>query len=263
MDALWPAGLLWGLLLLLPTALLAALCACCRQPRGHGAQIDNYEYKPPACAPANSFMLLTRPSCPSHTPIKQQTVPSAEPFLSIPRSPQAPQSRKVSFTRPEPDNGKHRVPSWRGDVAAASPQRSQQGRGLSGEEGEHDSVPSYENEAEAGGHPRGVWPRAPSPAPPAAPEAEDDYNNDLYATGYVEVLPDAAAQPGPPQPPQARDSGSSAAPGEEYENVPDAHRHSLADSLEYVNVPEGGASPAPRYASESEEDAPDYENLQH
>ncbi|XP_068779267.1 linker for activation of T-cells family member 1-like isoform X4 [Struthio camelus] len=230
MDALWPAGLLWGLLLLLPTALLAALCACCRQPRGHGAQIDNYEYKPPACAPANSFMLLTRPSCPSHTPIKQQTVPSAEPFLSIPRSPQAPQSRKVSFTRPEPDN---------------------------------DSVPSYENEAEAGGHPRGVWPRAPSPAPPAAPEAEDDYNNDLYATGYVEVLPDAAAQPGPPQPPQARDSGSSAAPGEEYENVPDAHRHSLADSLEYVNVPEGGASPAPRYASESEEDAPDYENLQH
>ncbi|XP_062456713.1 linker for activation of T-cells family member 1 isoform X1 [Rhea pennata] len=230
MDAPWPEGLLWGLLLLVPTALLAALCARCRDPCGHSAQIDNYEYKPPPCEPHNSFMLLTRPRCPSRTPIKQQKVPSAEPFLSIPRSPQAPQSRKVSFTRPEPDN---------------------------------DSVPSYENEGEAGGHPRVAWPRAPSPAPPAAPESEDDYNNELYATGYVEVLPDGAAEPSPPQQPQARDSGSLVAPGEEYENVPDGHRQSLADSLEYVNIPDAGASPAPRYASESEEDAPDYENLQH
>ncbi|XP_062456715.1 linker for activation of T-cells family member 1 isoform X3 [Rhea pennata] len=124
-------------------------------------------------------------------------------------------------------------------------------------------VPSYENEGEAGGHPRVAWPRAPSPAPPAAPESEDDYNNELYATGYVEVLPDGAAEPSPPQQPQARDSGSLVAPGEEYENVPDGHRQSLADSLEYVNIPDAGASPAPRYASESEEDAPDYENLQH
>ncbi|XP_067171041.1 uncharacterized protein DKFZp434B061-like isoform X1 [Apteryx mantelli] len=104
MDALWPYGVLWGLLLLVPTVLLAALCARCRDPHGHGAQIDNYEYKPPPCEPHNSFMLLTRPRCPSRTPIKQQPVTSAELFLSIPRSPQAPQSRKVSFTHPEPDN---------------------------------------------------------------------------------------------------------------------------------------------------------------
>ncbi|GAB0202405.1 hypothetical protein GRJ2_002706100 [Grus japonensis] len=92
--------------------------------------------------------------------------------------------------------------------------------------------------------------------PPPPPEGDDDYSNEPYATGYIEVLPDQAAPDGTPR---GGDSESSAAPGEEYENVPEGTRSSLGDSLEYINVPPAGSSP--RDASESEDYGPDYENL--
>ncbi|XP_037754786.1 linker for activation of T-cells family member 1 [Chelonia mydas] len=165
-------------------------------------------------------MVLTRANYPSRNQIKQQPLAAAEPFLSIPRSPQAPQSRQVSFTRTETDN---------------------------------DSVPSYENEE----RPRGDE------------DDDNDYNNELYITGYVEVLPDSITETSPKEVvtsrPELRDSVSSVAMGDEYENVPEAQRESLADSLEYVNMPEPGSSiPDAHYGAsnrESEDDGPDYENL--
>ncbi|XP_059586383.1 linker for activation of T-cells family member 1 isoform X2 [Alligator mississippiensis] len=225
-----PALLALGVLALLPPV-AALLCAHCprRSPRGPEA-IGDYEYKPPApCAPQNSFILLSRSSCAPRNQIRQQPVTPTEQFLSIPRSPQAPPSRTASVARPEPDN---------------------------------DSVPSYENEE----HP-----------PHVAADMEDDdndYNNDT--PGYVVVLPDGAAGPPlaePPAPASApQDNSCSAMAGEDYENFPEPPptppepqmRESLADSLEYVNMPEPGA-PEPQYGSsdrESEEDGPDYENLQ-
>ncbi|XP_067401859.1 linker for activation of T-cells family member 1 isoform X2 [Emydura macquarii macquarii] len=223
MEAVSLAGVLWALVLVLPAVLATALCIGCRDASSpvHGAQaVGDYEYKPPPCVPPNSFMVLTRTNYPSRNQIKQQPVVPAEQFLSIPRSPQVPQSRQVSFTRTETDN---------------------------------DSVPSYENEERTRG------------------DEDNDYNNELYATGYVEVLPDSITETPPavliPSGPELRDSVSSVTMGEEYENVPEAQRESLADSLEYVNMPEPGASlPDAHYGAsdrESEEDGPDYENLHH
>nr|DBA07033.1 TPA_inf: linker for activation of T cells [Anser cygnoides] len=197
MEAPCPPGALWGLALLPPALLLAALCARCR--RRHNAQIDD-ECKPPQPVPSSSFVVIAPFRCSSHAP-PQQRPPAVEPHLPLP-SPQPPQQRRVSAARPEPD-------------------------------------------------------RAPTP-----PAPDDDYSNELYATGYVEVLPDPQeeARGGSPQ---GRDSDSAARQGEEYENVPDGSRRSLDDSLEYINVPAAGSSPASRYASdrESEGDGPDYENV--
>ncbi|XP_053908991.1 linker for activation of T-cells family member 1 isoform X4 [Cuculus canorus] len=77
------------------------------------------------------------------------------------------------------------------------------------------------------------------------PPLEDDYTNDAYVTGYVQVLPEPEG------------AGPSAPPSEEYENLPDDRSDSRADSLEYINLPPPGSAPA----SESEDGAPDYENL--
>ncbi|XP_053908990.1 linker for activation of T-cells family member 1 isoform X3 [Cuculus canorus] len=93
----------------------------------------------------------------------------------------------------------------------------------------------------------------PSPHPPRGssadagppPPLEDDYTNDAYVTGYVQVLPEPEG------------AGPSAPPSEEYENLPDDRSDSRADSLEYINLPPPGSAPA----SESEDGAPDYENL--
>ncbi|KYO25452.1 linker for activation of T-cells family member 1 isoform A [Alligator mississippiensis] len=166
----------------------------------------------------------------AHCPRRSPRGPEAIGDYEYKRSPQAPPSRTASVARPEPDN---------------------------------DSVPSYENEE----HP-----------PHVAADMEDDdndYNNDT--PGYVVVLPDGAAGPPlaePPAPASApQDNSCSAMAGEDYENFPEPPptppepqmRESLAaDSLEYVNMPEPGA-PEPQYGSsdrESEEDGPDYENLQ-
>ncbi|CAM4677905.1 linker for activation of T-cells family member 1 isoform X1 [Lepidochelys kempii] len=223
MEAVSLAGVLWAFVLVLPAVLATALCIGCRDTGSpaHGAQaVGDYEYKPPPCVPPNSFMVLTRANYPSRNQIKQQPVAPAEQFLSIPRSPQAPQSRQVSFTRTETDN---------------------------------DSVPSYENEE----RPRGD------------DDDDNDYNNELYITGYVEVLPDSITETSPKEVvtsgPELRDSVSSVAMGDEYENMPEAQRESLADSLEYVNMPEPGSSiPDAHYGAsnrESEDDGPDYENL--
>ncbi|XP_065278215.1 linker for activation of T-cells family member 1 [Emys orbicularis] len=244
MEAVSLAGVLWAFVLVLPAVLATALCIGCRDTGSpgaewdgpplppplmlrpalspaHGAQaVGDYEYKPPPCVPPNSFMVLTRANYPSRNQIKQQPVPPAEQFLSIPRSPQAPQSRQVSFTRTETDN---------------------------------DSVPSYENEE----RPRGD------------DDDDNDYNNEIYTPGYVEVLPDSVTETSPTElvtsGPELRDSASSVGMGDEYENMPEAQRESLADSLEYVNMPEpvSGLPDAHYGASdrESEDDGPDYENL--
>ncbi|XP_074920771.1 linker for activation of T-cells family member 1 [Chelonoidis abingdonii] len=239
MEAVSLTGVLWAVVLVLPAVLATALCIGCRDTGSpgaewarsplpppltlcpalspaHGAQaVGDYEYKPPPCVPPNSFMVLTRansrPFPPGH--------PHPEQFLSIPRSPQAPQSRQVSLTRTETDN---------------------------------DSVPSYENEE----RPRGD-------------DDDNDYNNEIYIPGYVEVLPDSVTEASPTElvtsGPELRDSVSSVAMGDEYENMPEAQRESLADSLEYVNMPEPGSSlPDAHYGAsdrESEDDGPDYENL--
>ncbi|XP_075774049.1 linker for activation of T-cells family member 1, partial [Pelodiscus sinensis] len=151
-------------------------------------------------------------------PDQTAAVGPAEQFLSIPRSPQMPQSRQVSSCRTETDN---------------------------------ESLPSYENQEG-----------------PRAGDDDDDYNNELYATGYVEVLPDSMTEPAAElvtSRTELRDSASSVAPADDYENVPEAQRQSLADSLEYINMPESGSSlPDDHCGSsnrESEDDCPDYENL--
>ncbi|KAL8176863.1 UNVERIFIED_CONTAM: hypothetical protein K2H54_039539 [Gekko kuhli] len=102
------------------------------------------------------------------------------------------------------------------------------------------SIPSYENEGQ--------------------PCATDDDEN--YVPGYIEVLPDA------PVGEQGHGDGASTGSiGDQYENMPESpasSRHSLG---EYVNVlepdptildlcVEGGTSDL-----ESEDDAPDYENI--
>ncbi|XP_053908987.1 linker for activation of T-cells family member 1 isoform X1 [Cuculus canorus] len=56
MEAPLPHSGLWGLALLPPTLLLAALCARCR--RGYGVQVDNYEYKPPHSVAPSSFIVM-------------------------------------------------------------------------------------------------------------------------------------------------------------------------------------------------------------
>lgn len=221
MEAVWLAGLLWALALVLPAVLVTALCIGCRDASSpaHGVPaVADYEYKPPPCVPHNSFMVLTRASYPARNQIKQQPVGPAEQFLSIPRSPQMPQSRQVSSCRTETDN---------------------------------ESLPSYENQEG-----------------PRAGDDDDDYNNELYATGYVEVLPDSMTEPAAElvtSRMELRDSASSVAPADDYENVPEAQRQSLADSLEYINMPESGSSlPDDHCGSsnrESEDDCPDYENL--
>ncbi|XP_074985199.1 linker for activation of T-cells family member 1 isoform X2 [Caretta caretta] len=214
MEAVSLAGVLWAFVLVLPAVLATALCIGCRDTGSpaHGAQaVGDYEYKPPPCVPPNSFMVLTRANYPSRNQIKQQPVAPAEQFLSIPRSPQAPQSRQVSFTRTETDNER----------------------------------------------------------PHGDDDDDNDYNNELYITGYVEVLPDSITETSPKEVvtsgPELRDSVSSVAMGDEYENMPEAQRESLADSLEYVNMPEPGSSiPDAHYGTsnrESEDDGPDYENL--
>ncbi|XP_074852223.1 linker for activation of T-cells family member 1 [Carettochelys insculpta] len=222
MEAISLAGVLWAFTLVLPALLVMALCIGCRDNSSpaHGAQaVADYEYKPPPYVTHNSFMVLTRTTYPSRNQIKQQPVGPAEQFLSIPQSPQVPQSRQASFSRTETDN---------------------------------DSVPSYEN----------------AERPHGDGDEDNDYNNDLYATGYVEVLPDSVTEMPPTELVTStpdRGNASSAAPAEDYENAPEAQRQSLADSLEYVNMPEPGCSlPDDHCGSsnrESEDDGPDYENL--
>nr|DBA07032.1 TPA_inf: linker for activation of T cells [Anas platyrhynchos] len=189
---------LWGLALLPPALLLAALCTRCY--RRHSAPMDE-ECKTPQPVPTSSFMVITPSRCSSHAP-PQQRPPVVEPNLPLP-SPQPPQQRRVSAARPQPE-------------------------------------------------------RAPTP-----PAPDDDYSNELYATGYVVVLPDPQGEARGGGSPQDRDSGSTALQDKEYENVPEGPRRSLADSLEYINVPAAGSSPASRYGSdrESEGDGPDYENV--
>lgn len=84
----------------------------------------------------------------------------------------------------------------------------------------------------------------PPRAPPPAEERDDDYTNETYVTGYVDVIPD-------------EESNRAAPPGGDYENVPDGARSPFDGSLEYINLPTG---PAPRDASESEDNGGDYEN---
>ncbi|XP_025050733.1 linker for activation of T-cells family member 1 [Alligator sinensis] len=99
---------------------------------------------------------------------------------------------------------------------------------------------------------------------------DNDYNNDT--PGYVVVLPDGAAGPSlaePPAPasaPAPQDNSCSVTPQsfDPPPRTPQTRESLAADSLEYVNMPEPGA-PEPQYGSsdrESEEDGPDYENLQ-
>ncbi|XP_038619436.1 linker for activation of T-cells family member 1 [Tachyglossus aculeatus] len=119
-------------------------------------------------------------------------------------------------------------------------------------EPDNDSVPSYENE---------------SPLTEAKENKDED--------GYLEVLPEGSPIPmslPPPSPalPSSsmgpRDSASSMV-SEEYENVPETPGESLGGSSEYVNVPEAQGKEMPLAHvglsdCESEEERPDYENLQ-
>ncbi|KAM6449635.1 linker for activation of T-cells family member 1 isoform 2-T6 [Liasis olivaceus] len=101
---------------------------------------------------------------------------------------------------------------------------------------DNESVPSYENEEQAC-------------------VIDDDEN---YFPGYIEVLPDV-----PITEQRNKDHASSESIVDQYENVPESQRHSLG---EYVNVLE----PEPIILDpcfvgtsdrESEDDAPDYENV--
>ncbi|KAM3821197.1 linker for activation of T-cells family member 1 [Vipera latastei] len=104
---------------------------------------------------------------------------------------------------------------------------------------DNESVPSYENEE-----------------PPCI--TDDDEN---YIPGYIEVLPDV-----PITEQRNKDHASSESIMDQYENVPESHRHSLG---EYVNVLEPTAiildpSFVPAVGTsdrESEDDVPDYENI--
>ncbi|XP_053908988.1 linker for activation of T-cells family member 1 isoform X2 [Cuculus canorus] len=181
MEAPLPHSGLWGLALLPPTLLLAALCARCR--RGYGVQVDNYEYKPPHSVAPSSFIVmgprysLPHRSCPTSPPRPPQPTAAAlgtrNPATALP-----PPSPRIECRR-------RSSPSPRGRL--------------------------YERRLRHG----------------------------------LCVLPEPEG------------AGPSAPPSEEYENLPDDRSDSRADSLEYINLPPPGSAPA----SESEDGAPDYENL--
>ncbi|XP_072216893.1 uncharacterized protein [Excalfactoria chinensis] len=139
---------------------------------------------------------------------------------------------------PNPNQNLNPNPSWltRGHGDAGSPQLCHQPR-ISTSRTEPDRAP-----------------------PTCGPESEDDYSNEVYASGYVKVIPDPEDSA---QTQHGNDQHNNATPPEPYENVPDVSRHSLGDSLEYINIPTATSSPASRYGSDRESDAdgPDYENV--
>ncbi|XP_061229920.1 uncharacterized protein LOC133223318 [Neopsephotus bourkii] len=150
MEAPWPHSGLWGLVLLPPTLLLAAICARCRRPHGPAPPAPSW-FSPPSDV-SDDWVHVAPPPRPRSSPLPP-----------------------------------------------------------------------------------------PPRAPPPAEEHDEDYTNDPYVTGYVDVIPDEA-------------SDRTAPPGGDYENVPDGAQSPFGGSLEYINLPAGGAS-------ESEDNGGDYENF--
>nr|DBA07030.1 TPA_inf: linker for activation of T cells [Numida meleagris] len=215
---------LWGSAFLVAALLLtAALCVRCHRHRGPGAAVDPSMNKPNPALSPSSFQLLPPTRYPSH----------------VPPQPRGPVPETIPNLNLNPNLNLHLSWGQRGHADTGSPQSSQQRR-----------VSTARTEPDRG-------------SPTCLPESEDDYSNEVYASGYVKVIPDPqdAGHDGHNSP--TGDSGSAATPTEQYENVPDVSRRSLGDSLEYINVPTAGSSPASRYGSDRDSDAdgPDYENV--
>ncbi|XP_074874866.1 uncharacterized protein LOC142026015 [Buteo buteo] len=301
MEAPWPHGGWWGLALLPPALLLAALCARCRRPRGHGAEVDNY--KSPPCVPPARFIVITPSRCESRS-APRRLCPTVSlphggsapqrlcPTASLPHGASAPQRLCPTAVLPHSASAPQRFcpmvllphgasAPWRFCPTALLPHSVSAPRRFCPMAASFcPTVVVAPRPSQPPHHPQPLPPwgppaetvlQLPSPHPPQSrrvstarpetgprdppppPEGDDDYSNEPYATGYVEVLPD---QDGTPPRGEGRHE---AAPSEEYENVPEGARRSLADSLEYINVPPTGSTP--RDASESEDNGPDYENL--
>nr|DBA07029.1 TPA_exp: linker for activation of T cells [Gallus gallus] len=215
---------LWGSAFLMAALLLtAALCVRCHRQRSPGAPLYDRD-KPMSEPPPHSFQIL----------------PVVRHPQSAPPPPRGAAPEMILNPNPNLHNPNIHL-SWgtRGHGDAGSPQTSQQRR-----------ISATRPEPERG-------------SPTCAPESEDDYSNEVYASGYVKVLPDAEDAAQRSNGTATADTAAHATPPEQYENVPDVSRHSLGDSLEYINVPTVTPSPASRYGSDRDSDAdgPDYENV--
>ncbi|XP_066487024.1 linker for activation of T-cells family member 1 isoform X2 [Tiliqua scincoides] len=149
---------------------------------------------------------------------KPQTCDRSPTFRVVRRPPSPP----WSAIQPQPDL--RRCPA---QILATTP--------ILMNEGDNESVPSYENEG----------------------DACDD------GTGYIEVLPDP-----PPTDQGNGDCASSGSIAEPYENMPETEslQQSLESLGEYVNVLEPDATVSDMFLTctsdrESEDDTPDYENV--
>ncbi|KAM4631683.1 linker for activation of T-cells family member 1 [Discoglossus pictus] len=227
MDSLIGTAIFWALVFVLPVT--TALCISCRKrtPTRIVQSVDDYVYKPNFTSPPSSFIVMT--GYPHRSMSSPAFINSQTPFLSIPKSPALPDSRRSSL-------------------------------GVKPVVQDTDSLPSYENEMKNKND--------------EDDDEDGNYTNDNYNGGYIVVLPDdsetnAVCALTVPLNHDNSASVSSTTIGDDYENV-EKPRDSMGESLEYVNVPSmqdvvkqsSALSSDIDYQSESEEDLPDYENVE-
>nr|XP_033799862.1 linker for activation of T-cells family member 1 [Geotrypetes seraphini] len=222
-------SLMWAFILVLPVILTMALCIGCREraPTQISQSVDDYDFKPSYMSHSHtSFTVIRNPSTgmPNNFP-SSLPVATSEVFLSVPCSPQAPESRRSSFTPAEVDN--ESVPSYEN------------------EDQKQPEDEDYINDTYISGYidvlPDNVETPASDPEPAHELEPAGDMHSGRLSSTNTEEYENVVEQ--------QRDSMGDSL---EYVNVPEQHQvEQRSENLSF----DGGSN------QDSEDDTPDYENV--